>query len=137
MTQVAVVILNYNGEELLKKFLPSVLKFSGDSKIIVADNNSSDSSIDFLIKEFPQVEVIKISSNLGYCGGYNFALSRVEAKYYVLLNSDVEVTENWIDPVISVLENDATVGAAQPKILSYADKTSFEYAGLREGLLIH
>lgn len=135
MTQVAIVILNYNGEELLKKFLPSVLKFSSGSKIIVADNNSSDSSVDFLDKEFPQVEVIRIPSNLGYCGGYNYALSRVEAKYYVLLNSDVEVTENWIDPVISVLENDVSVGAAQPKILSYADKTSFEYAGAAGGFI--
>jgi len=135
MTQVAIVIINYNGEELLRKFLPSVLKFSGSSKIVVADNNSSDGSVDFLSKEFPQVEVIKISSNLGYCGGYNFALSRVQAKYYVLLNSDVEVTENWIEPVISVMENDKSVGAVQPKILSYSEKSRFEYAGAAGGFI--
>ena len=135
MTQVAVVILNYNGEELLRKFLPSVLKFNGDAKIIVADNNSSDGSIDILTKEFPLVEVIRISSNLGFCGGYNYALSKVEAKYYVLLNSDVEVTENWIEPVISIFEKDKSIGAAQPKILSHSDKSSFEYAGAAGGFI--
>ena len=135
MTQVAVVILNYNGEELLKKFLPSVLKHSGDAKIIVADNNSSDKSIEVLKKEFPQVEVIQIASNLGFCGGYNYALSRVDSKYYVLLNSDVEVTANWIGPVISLFEKDALIGAAQPKILSYSDKQNFEYAGAGGGFI--
>jgi len=135
MTQVAVVILNYNGEELLKKFLPSVLKFSGDAKVIVTDNNSSDRSIEVLTNEFPQVEIIQIASNLGFCGGYNYALSRVEATYYVLLNSDVEVTENWIEPVISLFEKDSTIGAVQPKILSYSDKSSFEYAGAGGGFI--
>lgn len=135
MTHTAVVILNYNGEELLRKFLPSVLKFSGDAKIIVADNNSADRSVDILTKEFPQVEVIRISSNLGFCGGYNYALSKIEAKYYVLLNSDVEVTENWIEPVISVFEKNKSVGAVQPKILSYSDKSSFEYAGAAGGCI--
>lgn len=135
MTQVAVVILNYNGEELLNKFLPSVLKFSGHAKIIVADNNSSDRSIEVLKEEFPQVEIIQIPSNLGFCGGYNFALSRVDAKYYVLLNSDVEVTANWIDPAISLLEKDAMIAAVQPKILSYSDKQYFEYAGAGGGFI--
>ena len=135
MTQVAVVILNYNGQELLRKFLPSVLKFSGGSKIIVADNNSSDESLIVLEKEFPQVEVIRISSNLGFCGGYNYALSKVEAKYFILLNSDVEVTENWIEPVISLFENNTSIAAAQPKILSYSNKQSFEYAGAGGGFI--
>ena len=135
MTRVAVVILNYNGQELLKKFLPSVLKFSGAAKIIVADNNSSDNSVDTLRKEFPQVELIQISSNLGFCGGYNYALSKIEADYFVLLNSDVEVTEKWIEPVISLFESNPAIGAAQPKILSYADKQIFEYAGAGGGYI--
>ena len=135
MTQVAVVILNHNGQELLRKFLPYVLRFSGDAKIVVADNNSSDRSIDVLSKEFPQVEVILISSNLGFCGGYNYALSKIAAKYFVLLNSDVEVTENWITPIISLLENNPDIGAAQPKIISYSDKQSFEYAGAAGGFI--
>ena len=135
MTRIAVVILNYNGQELLKKFLPSVLKFSGDAKIIVADNYSSDKSVDTLKKEFPQVELIQISSNLGYCGGYNYALSTIEADYFVLLNSDVEVTEKWIEPVISLFESNTKIGAAQPKILSYANKQIFEYAGAGGGYI--
>lgn len=135
MTEVAVVILNYNGQELLRKFLLSVLKFSGDARIIVADNNSSDGSVGVLEKEFPQVEVIRISSNLGFCGGYNYALAKIEAEYFVLLNSDVEVTENWIEPVISLFRKNTRIGAAQPKILSYSDKQSFEYAGAGGGFI--
>lgn len=135
MTRIAVVILNHNGRELLKKFLPSVLKFSGDAKIIVADNNSSDNSVDTLKKEFPQVELIQISSNLGFCGGYNYALSKIEADYFVLLNSDVEVTEKWIEPVISLFESNPSIGAAQPKILSHSNKQIFEYAGAGGGYI--
>ena len=135
MTQTAVVILNHNGQELLKKFLPSVLKFSGQAKIIVADNNSSDGSVDFLTKEFPQVEVIRIPRNLGFAGGYNYAFSKIEAEYFVLLNSDVEVTEKWIEPVISLFENNPSIGAAQPKILSYSERQNFEYAGAAGGFI--
>ena len=109
MTQLAVVILNYNGEKLLRTFLPSVLQHSGNAKIIVADNNSTDGSIILLQKEFPQVDIIQISTNLGFCGGYNYALSKVKAKYYVLLNSDVEVTSGWTEPIISLFEKDATI----------------------------
>ncbi|MEK6780325.1 MAG: glycosyltransferase family 2 protein [Bacteroidota bacterium] len=135
MSRLAIVILNYNGKELLRKFLPSVLKFSGKSKIIVADNNSSDGSVNVLLNEFPQVELIQISSNLGFCGGYNYALSKIEADYFVLLNSDVEVTERWIEPVISLFENDPLIAAAQPKILSYTNKQNFEYAGAGGGFI--
>ena len=135
MTQVAVVILNYNGKELLRTFLPSVLKHSGNAKIIVADNNSTDGSTTILREEFPQVDIIQLSSNLGFCGGYNYALSKIEAKYYVLLNSDVEVTSGWIEPIISLFEKDATIGAAQPKILSYSNKSTFEYAGAGGGYI--
>ncbi len=133
MSRVAVVILNYNGKELLKKFLPSVIQFSSDARIVVADNNSSDGSQTFLTSEFPSVELIPIASNLGFCGGYNFALSRVTADYYVLLNSDVEVTANWLTPMTSLLDRDPGIAAVQPKILSYREKDKFEYAGAAGG----
>ncbi len=135
MSRVAVVILNYNGKELLEKFLPSVLQFSGDAQIVVADNNSTDGSRDFLQQAFPLVTLIPISTNLGFCGGYNFALKQVTAEYYVLLNSDIEVTNNWLEPIITLLDNDPSIGAAQPKILSYRNKQQFEYAGAAGGFI--
>lgn len=135
MKRVAVVILNYNGRSLLQKFLPSVIQFSGSSKIIVADNHSTDDSVELVKKEFPSVEIINIHANLGFCGGYNYALKKVEADYYVLLNSDVEVTPNWINPAIELFERDSTIGVVQPKILSYHNKTKFEYAGAAGGFV--
>ena len=135
MSRTAVVILNYNGKELLEKFLPSVIEFSGDAQIIVADNQSTDGSRAFLQQAFPGVALIAIPTNLGFCGGYNFALRQVEAEYYVLLNSDVEVTANWLSPIVSLLDNDAAIGAVQPKILSYRNKKQFEYAGAAGGFI--
>ncbi len=136
MTEVAVVILNYNGRNFLQQFLPSVLAHSASAKIIVADNGSTDDSITLLEKEFSAaVEIIKIGRNLGFCGGYNFALKLVDAEYYVLLNSDVEVTTNWIYPIINLFKNNPTIAAAQPKILSYHQKYKFEYAGAAGGYI--
>lgn len=135
MSPVAVVILNYNGKALLKQFLPSVLRFSRQASIIVADNCSTDGSREFLSFEFPQVEVITIPSNLGFCAGYNYALRQVNATYVVLLNSDVEVTPEWLPPLVALLESDQQVGAVQPKILSYANKGHFEYAGAGGGFI--
>ncbi|MBL7870754.1 MAG: glycosyltransferase family 2 protein [Cyclobacteriaceae bacterium] len=135
MTEVAVVILNYNGRNFLHQFLPSVIAYSSTAKIIVADNGSTDDSLSLLEKGFPQIEIIKIGSNLGYCGGYNYALKRVEAEYYVLLNSDVEVTDGWIDPIQTLFKRDSTIAAAQPKILSYHQKDTFEYAGAGGGYI--
>jgi GT2 family glycosyltransferase len=136
MTEVAVVILNYNGRNFLKQFLPSVIQFSGKAKIIVADNGSTDDSIQLLETEFASdVEVIKTGRNRGYCGGYNFALSKTEAEYFVLLNSDVEVTKGWLEPVIDLLKSDTLIAAAQPKILSFHEKTKFEYAGAAGGFI--
>ena len=135
MTRTAVVILNYNGRDWLKKFLPSVIQHRDDARIIVADNNSTDDSRDILTREFPDAEQILISQNLGFCGGYNFALKQVDADYYVLLNSDVEVTPGWLEPMISLLEQDATIAAVQPKVLSYYHKDSFEYAGAAGGFI--
>jgi GT2 family glycosyltransferase len=131
----AVVILNYNGRNWLERFLPSVIQFSGNAKIIVADNASTDDSLSFLKEKFPSVEQIAIPSNRGFCGGYNFALKQVSSKYYVLLNSDVEVTPNWIEPSIQLLESSTNIAAVQPKILSYNNRSSFEYAGAAGGFI--
>ncbi len=133
MTQTAVVILNYNGQELLKKFLPSVLTHSTPARIVVADNCSTDQSIAFLEKEFPTVDLIRIPENRGYCGGYNYAMQHISEKYCVLINSDIEVTQGWLAPLINLLEADASIAAVQPKLLAYNDKSSFEYAGAAGG----
>jgi GT2 family glycosyltransferase len=136
MTEVAVVILNYNGRNFLKQFLPNVIQYSGNAKIIVADNASTDDSIQLIESEFSShVEVLKIDRNRGYCGGYNYALQKIEATFFVLLNSDVEVTERWIEPVTDLLKSDPTIAAAQPKILSFHDKNKFEYAGAAGGFI--
>lgn len=136
MTEVAVVILNYNGRNFLKQFLPSVIQYSGHAKIIVADNASTDDSIQLIESEFAaQVEVLKMHRNRGYCGGYNFALNKIDAEYFVLLNSDVEVTPDWIEPIITLLRSDSSIAAAQPKILSFHKKNKFEYAGAAGGFI--
>lgn len=135
MTKTAVVILNYNGEKFLREFLPSVIEYSGDAKIIVADNASTDLSVDVLKQKFPTVELIQLTNNYGFCGGYNRALKQVEAEYYVLLNSDVEVTPGWLDPIVSLLDENPSIAAAQPKILAYNEKQKFEYAGAGGGFI--
>lgn len=135
MIKVAVVILNFNGRDLLQKFLPSVIQFSPSAKIFLADNHSSDDSVELVRKEFPSIEIISIPENRGFCGGYNYALQKIEAEYYVLLNSDVEVTRGWIEPIVELFEKNNTIGAAQPKILSYHHKHQFEYAGAGGGFI--
>ncbi len=135
MTNVAVVILNYNGSKLLKRFLPSVIQFSERARVIIADNGSSDDSVEVIRKDFPSIELIMIPENLGFCGGYNRALKSVEAEYYILLNSDVEVTPGWIDPMRELLDNRPDVASVQPKILSQRNKELFEYAGAGGGFI--
>lgn len=135
MDKVAVVILNWNGKFFLQQFLPSVLAHSSNTRIFVADNCSSDDSLDFLRTTFPQVSIIKISQNEGYSEGYNIALNQIEAEYYVLLNSDVEVTQDWLKPVIELLDRDRSIAACQPKIKSYLEKDKFEYAGAAGGFI--
>ncbi len=136
LPSVAVVILNYNGKKFLQQFLPSVLATTyPNGKIIVADNASTDNSIEFIQKHFINIEVIKLPKNYGYAGGYNEALKFVNADYFVLLNSDVEVEKNWIEPVIQEMENDSLVAACQPKIRSFHNKKMFEYAGAAGGWL--
>ena len=131
---VAVVILNWNGKKFLEQFLPSVLDATyANCKIIVADNASDDDSVSFLQQKYPSVEIILNPSNEGFAKGYNTALKQVEAAYYVLLNSDVEVTPGWIEPIIELMESDKKIGACQPKILSFNNKSEFEYAGASGG----
>lgn len=133
---VAIVILNWNGRGFLEKFLPSVVvSLYPNMQIIVADNASTDDSVIFLQKHYPQIAIIQNSSNEGFAKGYNTALKQVNADYYVLLNSDVEVTPNWIKPVIDLMESDVLIAACQPKILAYNNKQQFEYAGASGGWL--
>ncbi len=131
----AIVILNYNGRKYLEAFLPSVLKYSVNSKIYVADNQSTDDSVDFLKINYPQIKLIINPSNGGFATGYNEALKLVPEKYYVLLNSDIEVTPNWITPCIELLASSDKIAAVQPKIIAYKRKTHFEHAGAAGGYL--
>ncbi|WP_462220674.1 glycosyltransferase family 2 protein, partial [Ferruginibacter sp.] len=127
---VAIVILNWNGRKFLEQFLPSVIASVYDNKkIIVADNASTDDSVIFLQQQYPQIEILQNSSNEGFAKGYNTALKQVQSDYYILLNSDVEVTPGWITPVIDLMESDTTIAACQPKLLAYNYKNQFEYAG--------
>lgn len=131
---VAVVILNWNGRKYLEQFLPSVLLSTYKNlKVIVADNASTDDSVEWLKTEYPSIAIISNPINEGFAKGYNTALKQVEADYYVLLNSDVEVTSGWIEPVIALMETNSKIAAAQPLILSWHDKSKFEYAGAAGG----
>ena len=132
---VAVVILNYNGKNLLEKFLPSVIQYSDNALIYIADNASTDDSVAFLKEYFPQIKLIELHENFGFAKGYNEALKHVKADYFILLNSDVEVTSNWIQPAVSAMENDKQIAAVQPKILAYNQKDEFEYAGACGGFI--
>lgn len=134
--KIAIVILNWNGKKLLEKFLPSIVNFSSEkAEIFVADNASTDDSIQFIKTFYPSVNIIENSVNGGYAKGYNDALQAVEADIYCLINSDVEVTENWLPPVLDVFEKNKNVAIIQPKILDYKDKSSFEYAGAAGGFI--
>lgn len=137
MSKVAIVILNWNGRKLLEQFLPSVVQYSqgDDIDIVVADNYSTDDSLLFLEKEYPQINRIVLAENYGYAGGYNYALKKIDAEYFVLLNSDVEVTENWLIPILSYMDQNPDVVAAQPKILAQRNKQMFEYAGAAGGFI--
>lgn len=135
MNKIAVVILNWNGEKLLERFLPSVVNFSKEATIYVADNASTDSSIGIIKTKFPTVKIIQNAGNYGFAKGYNIALQQVEEEYYALVNSDVEVTENWLSPILSIFENEPTVSIIQPKILDFKNKEYFEYAGAAGGFI--
>ena len=134
--KVSIVILNWNGRKYLQQFLPSVLSTSYDNyEVIIADNGSTDDSISFLETNYPAIRLIRFTENYGFAKGYNEALKQVQSDYYLLLNSDVEVQANWLQPMVSLLESNKNIAACQPKILSYKNKTVFEYAGAAGGWL--
>lgn len=135
--KLSVIILNWNGLDLLKKFIPSAARYSvsEDCELIVADNGSEDSSVVWLRSNYPEVGVICLEKNYGFAEGYNRALAAVSSPYVVLLNSDVEVSEGWWQPLLKYMESHPDVGACQPKIMSYKDRSRFEYAGASGGYL--
>ncbi|WBL23283.1 glycosyltransferase family 2 protein [Zunongwangia sp. HRR-M8] len=133
--KVAVVILNWNGKDLLKQFLPSVTQFSTEANIYVADNASTDDSIEFLRNNFPEVKIIQNKENGGYAKGYNDALKHLSEEILILLNSDIEVTINWLQPILEMFGKESKTAVVQPKILDYKKKDHFEYAGAAGGFI--
>lgn len=133
--KIAVVILNWNGAKLLEQFLPSMVAYSDEANIYVADNASTDNSIAVIKEQFPSVKIIQNEGNFGFAMGYNVALQTIEEPYYALVNSDIEVTENWLSPIVSLFDNEPNVGIIQPKILDYKNKEYFEYAGAAGGYI--
>ena len=133
--RIAVVILNFNGAEMLRAFLPSVVDYSPEAEVIVADNCSTDASAQVMCEEFPAVRYIQLEQNYGFADGYNRALAQVEAEYFLLLNSDVEVTQGWLAPMLEYMDSHPEVAACQPKLLSYKNKSEFEYAGACGGFI--
>jgi GT2 family glycosyltransferase len=136
MLKVAIVILNWNGKQFLEKFLPSVIKHCpGYAHIVVADNGSTDDSGQYMATEYPDIKYIALGENYGYTGGYNRALAQIEAQYCILLNSDIDVAENWIEPLVEFMDSNEDVAACQPKILAHDQREKFEYAGASGGYI--
>ena len=136
MDKLAIVILNWNGAAMLRQYLPSVLQYSRDeATVYVADNASSDDSLELLRTHFPEVHLILLEKNWGFAEGYNRALAQIDAEYYLLLNSDIEVTHHWLTPLLEFMDTHPDVAACQPKLLSIADRDMFEYAGASGGFL--
>jgi GT2 family glycosyltransferase len=134
--KIAIVILNWNGQKLLEQFLPSVVDFSAkEATIYIADNASKDSSINYVKSSFPSIKIIENDINGGYAKGYNDALKSIDADIYCLLNSDVEVTQNWLKPIIDVFKSEKNTAIIQPKLLDFKNKTKFEYAGAAGGFI--
>ncbi|MGM8363685.1 glycosyltransferase family 2 protein [Flavobacterium sp. ARAG 55.4] len=135
MKKTAVVILNWNGVQLLENFLPFVIKYSPEATIYVADNASTDTSVSYVKTNFPIVNIIQNTGNFGFAQGYNEALQHIDAEIYALVNSDIEVTENWLKPILETFENEPNTAIIQPKILDYKNKDHFEYAGAAGGFI--
>ncbi|MBR6841467.1 MAG: glycosyltransferase family 2 protein [Prevotella sp.] len=136
MEKVAIVILNWNGQKMLEKYLPSVIQYSKDeATVYVADNASTDQSMAMLKAHFPEVKLIQLDKNWGFAEGYNKSLQQIEAEYYLLLNSDIEVTAHWLTPMIEYMDRHEDVAACQPKLLSIFERSRFEYAGACGGYL--
>ena len=135
MKKIAVVILNWNGAKLLEQFLPAVVRYSEEATVYVADNASTDNSIEVIKTQFPSVKIIQNDGNYGFAKGYNVALQQVEEDYYALVNSDIEVTEGWLSPILSIFDHEPAIGIIQPKLLDYKRKDYFEYAGAAGGFI--
>lgn len=133
--KIAIVILNWNGKQLLKDFLPSLTKYSNDHPIYVIDNNSKDNSVNFITKNYPNVNIIKNNKNYSYAKGYNTGLKNIDADLFCLLNNDVEVTLNWLSPILEAFRTNKSLVIAQPKILDYNKNNKFEYAGAAGGYI--
>ena len=133
--KIAVVILNWNGVSWLEKFLENTIRNSQEATIYIIDNNSTDNSIQYIKNNFHQVKVIQLEKNYGYAKGYNLGLNQITADYYILLNSDIEVSKNWISPIIELMKSDNSISACQPKILDFRNKNKFEYAGASGGMI--
>ncbi len=134
--KVSIVILNWNGQQYLQQFLPAVLATTYTNfEVVVADNYSTDNSIPFLKQTYPQIRIIQFDKNYGFAAGYNKALQQVQSDYYVLLNSDVEVNKDWLQPMVALLEGNKVIAACQPKLLTFHKKNTFEYAGAAGGWL--
>jgi GT2 family glycosyltransferase len=134
--KISIVILNWNGRKFLEQFLPSVLASDySNFETIVADNGSTDDSVEFIQRTYPQIRIIKLEKNFGFAKGYNEALKQVESDYYFILNSDVELLPSSLKPLADLLESDKTIGACQPKLLTWSNKKLFEYAGGAGGWL--
>jgi GT2 family glycosyltransferase len=134
--KVTIVILNWNGQQYLEKFLPSVLATTYENlEVIVSDNGSTDGSVALITQKFPKVQLVRLDQNYGFAKGYNLTLEKVEADYFALINSDVEVRSGWLEPIIDLLEKDKRNAACQPKLLSYNNRNLFEYAGGAGGWL--
>lgn len=135
MEKAIVVILNHNGKALLQRFLPSVVQYSYPYRVVVVDNASTDDSVAFLATNFSNIQCIQHTKNEGFAGGYNLALQKIKAEYYILINADIEVTSNWLDPTLELMEGNQHISACQPKILSYQEPEKFEYAGAAGGFI--
>ena len=137
MNLVSIVILNWNGREHLEKFLPYLMQYTThpEAEIVVADNGSTDDSLTFLKREYPHIRIIVLEKNYGFSGGYNRAFEQLDSKYMLLLNSDIEVCEAWLEPMIELMEKDKDVGACTPKLLDFKRRTHFEYAGAAGGFM--
>jgi len=132
---IAIALLNWNGEKLLKTFLPILYNYSNDSDIYIIDNNSSDKSIEYIKSNFPNIKCILLDKNYGFAEGYNRGLENINADVFCLLNTDVEVTENWLDPVYKIFSTNNNISIAQPIILDYNNRNKFEYAGAAGGFI--
>lgn len=136
MAKLSIVILNWNGKSFLERFLPTLIQFLPEyAEIVVADNASMDDSVSFLEENYANIRILRNDKNYGFAQGYNIALEQVDAQYYCLLNSDIEVTEHWIEPIIALLDSNDTIAAVQPKLLSYDRRDEFEYAGAAGGFV--